>query len=203
MECWRRSESRRRVRDRCARGWPSRPAESLVTIPRYIMSVLNSQTTRPVRSATITPPRPPIRTRRRCITCRVAARASMRPYSTSAQMSRATVARMKNSPVPVHDTAHDALLAYVPAPITAESPTRPGSLFVSPPVDVAAARSPCTSSATAPTVPCEPSRGARTRARPLEGLPSFLGPKVLGRDELDTVRLRKFDSAGARKENVR
>jgi len=32
-------------------------------------------------------------------------------YSTSAQMSRATVARMKCSPCPVHDTAHDALLA--------------------------------------------------------------------------------------------
>jgi len=36
-----------------------------------------------------------------------------------------------------------------------ESPTRPWRLFVIPPVEVAAARSPAASNATAPTVPCE------------------------------------------------
>ena len=38
--------------------------------------------------------------------------------------------------------------------MTGESPTRPGILLVNPPVDVAAARLPAASSATAPTVPC-------------------------------------------------
>jgi hypothetical protein len=40
----------------------------------------------------------------------------------------------------------------VPAPITGTSPSRPKRLFVMPPVEVAAARLPWTSSATAPTV---------------------------------------------------
>jgi hypothetical protein len=60
---------------------------------------------------------------------------------------------MKSSPRPVHETAHVALSAYVPAPMMGESPTRPHRLLVSPPVDVAAARLPLRSTATAPTVP--------------------------------------------------
>ena len=43
--------------------------------------------------------------------------------------------------------------AQKPAPRCGVSPTRPGSLFVRPPVDVHAATQPRTSSATAPTVP--------------------------------------------------
>src|SRR5690242_8282918 len=74
-------------------------------------------------------------------------------YCTNAQISLATASRMKYSPTPVEETAQDRLDAYVPAPITGESPTRPGSLPCIPPVDVPAARSPRTSRATAPTVP--------------------------------------------------
>src|SRR5215813_10629876 len=57
------------------------------------------------------------------------------------------------SPSPVHETPPSVLSAYVPLPIRAESPTRPGSLPTMPPVDVAAAIVPWRSSATAPTVP--------------------------------------------------
>ena len=50
----------------------------------------------------------------------------------------------------VADTAAVSLRAYVPAPMIGESPMRPTGLFVSPPVDVPAARSPSLSTATAP-----------------------------------------------------
>jgi hypothetical protein len=63
---------------------------------------------------------------------------------------------MKNSPVPVLETATVRLFAYVPAPMIGESPIRPTGLLVSPPVEVAAARFPPLSSATAPTVPSSP-----------------------------------------------
>src|SRR5262249_55290652 len=66
---------------------------------------------------------------------------------------RASVTRMMASPSPVHDTPPSVLSAYVPHPMSAESPTRPGSLPDVPPVDVAAAMVPARSSATAPTVP--------------------------------------------------
>src|SRR5437763_1729026 len=68
-------------------------------------------------------------------------------------MSCATVQRMKYSPVPVQETATESLSAYVPAPMIGESPMRPHRLFCVPPVEVPAARLPCWSSATAPTVP--------------------------------------------------
>ena len=61
--------------------------------------------------------------------------------------------RRKCSPTPVHEMAQLALSAKVPAPMTAESPTRPHCWFTTPPVDVAAARLPHLSRATAPTVP--------------------------------------------------
>src|SRR5919198_1365416 len=65
------------------------------------------------------------------------------------------------SPSPVHDTPPSELSAYVPHPISAVSPTRPGRLPTIPPVDVAAATVPWRSSAVAPTVPREdPARRA-------------------------------------------
>ncbi len=60
---------------------------------------------------------------------------------------------MKYSPCPVAETAHVLLFAYVPAPIIGTSPTLPNFLFVIPPVEVAAAKFPFLSKATAPTVP--------------------------------------------------
>src|SRR5947207_10824995 len=45
-----------------------------------------------------------------------------------------------------------------------ESPTRPGRLLVIPPVEVAAARFPSPSSATAPTVPCAAGTRSETRS---------------------------------------
>ena len=50
------------------------------------------------------------------------------------------------SPSPVHEHAPSASSANVPAPISGESPTRPGRLPVVPPVDVAAATFTATSS---------------------------------------------------------
>ncbi|MNY77357.1 hypothetical protein D3C86_2172290 [compost metagenome] len=70
-----------------------------------------------------------------------------------AEISCATTFLIKNSPHPVHEIPAVSLLAYVPAPIIGESPTLPYFLFVIPPVEVAAARFPFLSSATAPTVP--------------------------------------------------
>ena len=63
---------------------------------------------------------------------------------------------MIDSPWPVHDTATVASSAHVPAPISGESPTRPSRWPDTPPVDVAAARRPSASRATAPTVPRAP-----------------------------------------------
>src|SRR5439155_25053510 len=74
-------------------------------------------------------------------------------YAMREEMLNATAWRMNCSPRPVPLTAHVALLAYVPAPTIGESPTRPYFLFVRPPVEVPAARLPCVSSATQPTVP--------------------------------------------------
>src|SRR5690606_30429306 len=67
-------------------------------------------------------------------------------------MSWATAQRMKNSPQPVPDTPQRPS-AQVPAPTSGVSPTRPQRLLVIPPVEVAVAMWPRTSSATAPTVP--------------------------------------------------
>jgi len=57
------------------------------------------------------------------------------------------------SPLPVQDAPPSVLSAYVPHPMSALSPTRPGRLPTMPPVEVAAATVPWRSSATAPTVP--------------------------------------------------
>src|ERR1051325_7871132 len=76
---------------------------------------------------------------------------------------------MKYSPAPVAETAHDSLSAYVPAPMIGVSPMRPYILFVVPPVDVAAARLPLWSSATAPTVP---KRFSSARSSSACGFPS-------------------------------
>ena len=51
------------------------------------------------------------------------------------------------------ETPHTSFCAHVPEPIIGVSPTRPGILFVIPPVEVAAAIFPSLSNATAPTVP--------------------------------------------------
>src|SRR6059036_3251933 len=72
---------------------------------------------------------------------------------------------MMASPSPVHDTPPIELSAYVPQPISALSPTRPGSLPMVPPVDVAAAMVPLRSRATAPTVPPRLEEAARERDR--------------------------------------
>ena len=60
----------------------------------------------------------------------------------SLALSLAAQARMKASPSPVQDTAIWSS-AQVPAPMIGVSPTRPGRLLKVPPVEVAAARSPC------------------------------------------------------------
>src|SRR5205085_2043808 len=67
------------------------------------------------------------------------------------------------SPSPVADTAPSVLSAYVPHPMSALSPTRPGSLPWVPPVEVAAAEVPWRSRATAPTVPLSAATSAAGR----------------------------------------
>ena len=67
---------------------------------------------------------------------------------------------MVASPGPVAEPAPRRSSAYVPAPMTAESPTRPRRLPLNPPVEVAAATWPRPSQATAPTVPSKPPWGA-------------------------------------------
>src|SRR5260370_268403 len=120
-------------------------------------------------------------------------------YSISAEMSCATTERIKYSPSPVAETAQVALFAYVPPPMMGESPTRPAFLFVVPPVEVAAARLPFLSSATAPTVPCR-SRSVTMNFFPptpasfrslfhfLQSLPALFGVKILLVDKLNAVR---------------
>src|ERR1700728_1803595 len=59
---------------------------------------------------------------------------------------------MMGSAHPVRDTAAARVSEWQPQPMRDESPTRPGVLLRVPPVDVAAARLPRASRATAPTV---------------------------------------------------
>src|SRR3989442_8605773 len=58
---------------------------------------------------------------------------------------------MISSPIPVTETAPRGP-AYNPAPTIGESPTRPGSMNATPPVDEPVAKRPRRSRATAPTV---------------------------------------------------
>ena len=118
----------------------------------------------PSRPTAITPPDPPSRTSCACTTSSAACCTPRPRCRISDAISCATAARMKYSPWPVADTAQQSSAAYVPAPMIGVSPTRPARLPVMPPVDVAAARWPCASSATAPTVPSEAS--SPTRASP-------------------------------------
>src|ERR1035437_8300016 len=59
---------------------------------------------------------------------------------------------MMGSPHPVRERAAERLSGYQPQPMREDSPTRPGVLLRVPPVEVAAARLPWASRATAPTV---------------------------------------------------
>src|SRR5690606_24991828 len=127
----------------------TRGAAQCVTAPRSISGVLNANETRPALSTAIKPPSPPRLARRSWMTLSAAVCTSRPAYAISAATARAAVARRSISPCPVQETAHDRLLANVPAPMTAESPTRPSALLVMPPVEVAAARLPCASRAAA------------------------------------------------------
>jgi hypothetical protein len=69
-----------------------------------------------------------------------ASAAPMPRYSTNNAAVLASDKRKKCSPTPVQEMAQLALSANVPAPMTGESPTRPRTWFVTPPVEVAAAR---------------------------------------------------------------
>ena len=139
--------------------WPApRPGRSS---PRGIASVENGAVTVPAASTAIRPPAPPHAATSSSTDC--AASRSPTPCATSAPSSRAAPARTNASPWPVHDTA-TRRSAQVPAPITGESPTRPGRWPWRPPVEVAAASSPSASRHTAPTVSPSPvSRSARRR----------------------------------------
>src|SRR3954471_19396270 len=97
------------------------------------------------------PPRPPTRRARMSIAWRAAAIGSFpAPIRSVAVFASSTF--MIDSPQPVVEQPPVWLSAYRPAPISGESPTRPGSLLAVPPVDVPVARRPARSSATQPTV---------------------------------------------------
>src|SRR5215472_1457842 len=118
---------------------------------------------------------------------------------------------MKYSPSPVPDTAQDSLLAYVPAPISGVSPTRPLCLLVRPPVEVAAARLPARSSATAPTVPMllaapaitAGAVGALGAPRLFELALARLGAEIIARHEHHTLFQRKVLGALGHQQHVR
>ena len=138
------------------------------------------------------------------------ARDSVGEASASARTaSRHSAVRMIASPCPVADAAPNAC-AKVPAPISAESPTRPKSLPGTPPVEVAAAIAPCTSTATAPTVPWPiAARAAASVEHPgllFSRAPSFaraLGDHFLGTHEPDADLAREIFRAGSRHQDVR
>ena len=74
-------------------------------------SVLNSSDSSPLPSTTITPPSPPMSLSLPWITSRAASAALTFDRRTRAQISCATTARMKNSPLPVAETAQVSLSA--------------------------------------------------------------------------------------------
>src|SRR5438552_5037595 len=84
---------------------------SLATQARYIPSVLNGVAMFPFRSMAMTPPPPFCATSSFITTSSAACRSETPLYRTRAQMSAATLLRMKNSPSPVPDTAQLRLLA--------------------------------------------------------------------------------------------
>ena len=134
-------------------------------------------------------------------------------YIIRADTEYAADERMNSSPSPVAETAQDRLSAKVPAPMTALSPTRPGSLNETPPVEVAAARFPCRSRATAPTVPLLISPPDRTwryftllglfLAPRLEFIPTSLGAKVFGIDQFPNPHGRRIGLPARRPETRR
>ena len=95
---------------------------------------------------------PPVPGTRLRSTSEHASSSRSRAWRMSVATSCAVAAVMNASPSPVADTAQTPSSAQVPAPGSGASPTRPGIWPFMPPVDVAAARWPAASSATAPTV---------------------------------------------------
>src|SRR6266568_7045404 len=116
-----------------------------------IAGVLNAACGGPVRPRRITPPWACIALPKRSTAPCATAEGSI-PCCSSTTMSRARPRRMKASPWPVPQTAPNRSSAYMPAPGMGESPIRPGSLPLMPPVETATASLPSESRATAPTV---------------------------------------------------
>ena len=87
-----------------------------------------------------------------------------------------------------------------------ESPTRPQRLPVMPPVEVAAARLPSASSATAPTVP-KATRSFSFSAEPPQQAMQLPLPhrraEILVGDHLHALQPREFFGAGAHQHDVR
>src|SRR5437867_1161479 len=121
-----------------------------------------AQAMRPFQSTTMRPPWP-----RPSSTSTLSATSQAWAGSSTAlrisRVRRASATRMMASPSPVHETPPSVLSAYVPQPMSAESPTRPGSLPAVPPEEVAAAMVPARSRATAPTVPGRTAASCRRR----------------------------------------
>ena len=86
-----------------------RPFESRA--PRNMPSELNSSAMLPSRSTTITPPSPPIRLSVPCTASRAASSAESPRYFISELISWPSTVRMKYSPLPVAETAQEALSA--------------------------------------------------------------------------------------------
>jgi hypothetical protein len=108
---------------------------------QLIVGVLRANAARPSASTAITPPCPPVRVaiaRRRSVAACASPPRPRRRVASSERRAAKTL-RMKASPWPVVETAQPASSAYVPAPISGESPTRPRRLSTVPPVLVAAA----------------------------------------------------------------
>ena len=162
----------------------------------------------PRRSTRIIPASAPVAS----IISAIASRATTVRESVGERQYRFAAQRgqMIASPCPVADAAPNAC-AKVPAPINAESPTRPKSLPGTPPVEVAAAIAPCTSTATAPTVPWPIAARAAACGFEHPGLllsraPSLaraLGDHLLGTHEADTGLAREIFRTLPRHQDVR
>src|SRR5207244_11534820 len=117
--------------------------------PRPIAGVLCANPTSPRRS-TVTIPA--VCLPLRLLTCAMALlAAAIAPLLfISLQASQESALRIISSPIPVAHAAPAASSAYIPAPITAESPTLPGFFSQIPPVETAADGTPERSTATSP-----------------------------------------------------
>ena len=157
---------------RAPRPWPPPFAK-----PRYMPSVVKENTGSPERSSTITPPVPAEggHLRERLVGGRLGREAPVlheRGDVVGGRRAQEHLARARGR------DGHARVLRPGARADEGESPTRPKRLSAMPPVEVAAARLPAWSSATAPTVPSLPSSFARRNWRQRSSVRKYEGSTI-------------------------